>query len=526
MPPGHAYGKEINPLISHKLKKPNKIYIQLGRTGDAIASVPLCYLHYKETGVKCALMVARQFAGFLEGISYIIPEIWEGDFRDIPGAIKSAKNKGYQDIVSAQIYGWGANPKRETTSFILESWNQVGKLEHWDKVPLIFDRRNSNREYILSVGLPKGKPIVLVAMSGHSAPFPYPDKLLKVITNHVGSRAAVVDLAAFKAQRFHDFLGLFDKAACLVTCDTAFGQLAMASKIPVCALVAFKPSTWHSSPKRSQHICYIRYNDFNSRTNELLTAIDSTLGVNLKTESTIIPKPTINHIWTDALVMSDDKKRRIGVAKQTWENEANSYGFWKEHFIDQSNLERSAKDIGEDIPLPFLHDMLDSVKDAKDEDILLITNADICLVDGVSEDILDNCSRFGATYCHRWDFPIIKTLPSKDYIETKGQFYIGADAFAVTVKWWRENKEKLPPFIIGRECWDWAFRVLIDETGGQKITVGIYHEKHESPWEINRGLAGNIWNRSYCKEFLLDHDIDPKPIGSTQYIRVNWPPIK
>ena len=24
MPPGHAYGKEINPLISHKLKKPNK----------------------------------------------------------------------------------------------------------------------------------------------------------------------------------------------------------------------------------------------------------------------------------------------------------------------------------------------------------------------------------------------------------------------------------------------------------------------------------------------------------------------
>ena len=170
--------------------------------------------------------------------------------------------------------------------------------------------------------------------------------------------------------------------------------------------------------------------------------------------------------------------------------------------------------------------MVDSVKDAQDEDILFITNADICLVDGVSKDILDNCSRFGATYCHRWDFPIIKTLPSKDYIETKGQFYIGADAFAVTVKWWRENKEKLPPFIIGRECWDWAFRVLIDETGGQKITVGIYHEKHESPWEVNRGLAGNIWNRSYCKEFLLDHDIDPKPIGSTQYIRVNWPPIK
>jgi hypothetical protein len=493
--------------------KATRVYINLGRTGDAIASVPLCWLYYKETGKKAALMVHRQFSSFLEGISYIQPEIWDGDWKDIGSARARARGLGYKEVIVAQIYGYGIKVGRKTGSFITESWHQVGRLGDFG-APLVFDRRNFHREAELAAKLPTGKPIVLVAADGVSSPFAHREELFTSLRQHLGDTANVVDLADYRTPHFHDFIGLFDRACCLVTIDTGFGQLACASKVPVVALAAFQPSTWHSSPRRPQHIAYIRYNEFHQKKKELLHAVSLAVGK--------FRKPCIHHVWA-GIGMGADSLRRHNVAKVTWEREALDYGAWQDCRITENVIKRSAKDLGDPAQLPYIHDMLNiaASRASHDDDVLLLTNADICLIPGVAREIAAKCADAGATYCHRWDFPLVVTHIERGQID-KGRWYIGADLFACTHRWWIANRDQLPPFVLGRECWDWVFRLLIDKRGGGQIEKGIYHEKHASPWEVSRGLAGNVHNRSYARAWLVKNNVPLAEIKDEPHFPVAW----
>ena len=489
-----------------------RVYIQLGRTGDAIASVPLCWMYWKETGKKCALMVHREFSSFLEGISYIVPEIWDGDWRDVKGAMRHCQRKGYQQVINAQIYGHGLRPGRTTSSFILESWAQVGRLKDWPS-KLVFDNRNFDREAKLAEPLPRDKPVVLVAADGISSPFPHKEKLMQLLRDACGDSARVVDLKDYRTPHFHDFLGLFDRAACLVTCDTGFGQLAVASSIPVCALAAYKPTTWHSAPQRKQHLCYIRYNQFESRKHELVKAVESCISKSVK--------PYIVHVWA-GVGMAGDSLRRHETARETWLREAKDYGRWIDRQYQGIPPDRTAKDIGDPVSLPFIHDMMLYGQRCAvgDDAILLITNADICMVPGLADEIALMCRTYGATYCHRWDFPKVVTHIERHQITQGGKWYVGCDLFAVTIGWWKKHKSQLPPFVLGRECWDWVFRLLIEETGGRQIEKGIYHEKHSSPWEVQRGLGGNLHNRSHARAWLKKRKIPLAEIENLPFIEV------
>jgi hypothetical protein len=493
-----------------------RVYIHLGRTGDAIATLPLCLLYFKETGQKAALMVAQEFSSFLEGVSYVEPEIWTRDFKDVIGARIEAKRMGYKEIIVPQIYGHNLQVEHTESSFIRESWKRVGMLGQWG-APLVFDNRNFARECKLVARMPSDKPVILVATSGHSAPFPYRDDLFASIRKHVGTEAHVMDMADFRTEHFHDFLGVIDKAACFVTCDTGFGQLCQASETPVCALIANKPTTWHSSPPRPNHACYIRYNEYQERKGELMDAIDHCLAR--------YHRPTIRHVWA-GIGLAVDGMRRLMTASETWQREARSYGHWIDWRIHESPSLRTAQGLGDPAQLPYIHDMMDmAAVGADDKDILLLTNADICLIPGMGHEIAQKCGQVGATYCYRWDFQRVVTHIERADIN-KGRWYVGCDLFAVTVQWWREHRHELPPFVLGRECWDWIFRELINQTGGSQIEKGIYHEKHPSHWEINRGLAGNLHNRSYARAWLIHNGLDLAEIANEPYTKVNWPPIE
>lgn len=496
--------------------KAERVYINLGRTGDAIASVPLCYLYWKETGKKAALMVAREFIGFLDGISYIVPEVWPGDWRDVLGARARARMMGYKEIVIPQVYGYDWPVPHTQPSFLLESWNRVGQLDKFYTTPLVFDRRNLEREKLLAEKLPTGLPIILVAADGTSSPFKYRDQMIQDLKTHLEGRANVVDLRDYRTDHFYDFIGLFDRAACLVTIDTGFGQLACASSVPVVALAASEPGPWYSSPRRPQHVAYVRYNDYPAKRQEVLDAVDGCVGK--------AKMPVIHHVWAGVYHPSEALTRQV-IAKETWDREAKSYGYWKDCRFADSESSRSAKDIGETVALPFLHDMIDNVIETKqpvDEDIIMLTNADICLVTGLGREIADACKAHGSTYCHRWDFKRVLTHIERHQL-VMGQWYVGCDLFAFTVKWWKENRSKLPPFILGRECWDWVFRELIKQTGGVETKKGIYHEKHASPWEMKRDLAGNLHNRSYARAWLRLANIPLAEIENEPYLEVTWP---
>lgn len=502
------------PPVAVKTGKAERVYINLGRTGDAIASVPLCYLYWKETGKKAALMVGREFASFLEGISYIQPEIWHGDWKDVLGAKARAKMMGYKEIIVPQIYGYNLQVPHTQASFLLESWHRVGRLNDFFKTPLVFDNRNFEREQRMVDKLPKGRPIILVAADGTSSPFEHRDELFSCLRSHCGDRAHVVDLRDFRSDRFHDFLGLFDEAACLVTIDTGFGQLACASPVPVVALAADKPGHWYSSPRRPQHVAYVRYNEFLSQKHVVLEAVDKCIA---KARPVVI-----HHAWA-GVNTAGDALRRHTIARETWMREARNHGYWHECRFTEGISPRSALDLGEKVALPFIHDMMDNAaKYAKDNDVLLITNADISFVPGLAGDIVKTCRAYGSAFCHRWDFKKIETHIERHEI-VMGQWYVGCDLFAVTKKWWTDNKHKLPPFVLGRECWDWVFRELIKQTGGTEIKKGIYHEKHASPWEVNRSLPGNLHNRSYARAWLTQAKIPLAEIENEPYLKVAWP---
>jgi hypothetical protein len=458
-------------------------------------------------------MVARQFSSFLEGISYIHPEIWGGDFKDVGGARLHAQRIGYKEVKVAQIYGHGLRVPHSTSSFILESWKQVGRLEDFG-APLVFDRRNHVREAELASGMPTGKPVILVAVSGHSAPVPNPDKLFAALENRYGDSAHVVDMAKFQTSHFHDLLGVIDRAACLVTGDTAFGQLACASRTPVCALIAYQPTLWHGSPRRPSHACYIRYNELDHKMDELYRAIDLSL------DRHTVPK--ITHVWS-GVNMGRDAMRRHTIAAATWDREAQVYGNWQTIRFTAEMMSRSAIDIGEDVGLPYIQDMLDcAASGGRDADIVVISNADINFVPGLAGDIAEQCTRHGAAYCHRWDFPSVETPVDRNGL-LGASWYVGCDLFACTVGWWKQHKSEFPPMLLGRECWDWVLRKLIDMHGGAQIERGIYHEKHPSPWELNRSLPGNLYNRGYARAWLTQHGIDLAEITNLPYAKVQWP---
>lgn len=495
--------------------KPERIYINLGRTGDSIASIPLCYLYWKETGKKPAMMVAREFIGILDGVSYIEPVMWPGDWRDVLGARARARQLGYEDIVIPQIYGHNWPVPHTQPSFLLESWHRVGQLDKFYTTPLVFDRRNLARERELVDKLPAGLPIVLVAADGTSSPFQHRDALIEDLKAHLLGKANVIDLRYYRTDHFYDFIGMFEHASCLVTIDTGFGQLACASSVPVVALAASQPGRWYSSPRRPQHVAYIRYDEYPAKKAVVLDAVARCVGAAKAI-------PVIHHVWAGVYHPSEALTRQV-IAKETWDREAKAYGHWRDCRFTEGITPRSALDIGEKVALPFLHDMIDSASSqAADNDVLMLTNADICLVTGLGRELVDACKVHGATYCHRWDFKRVLTHIERHQLNM-GQWYVGCDLFAFTKKWWTKHRDNLPPFILGRECWDWVFRELIKQTGGVETAKGIYHEKHVSPWEMSRSLPGNLHNRSYARAWLQAAKIPLAEIENEAYLPVQWP---
>lgn len=238
-------------------------YIQLGRLGDIMIMLPAMKHIFDMTGVKPVMMVCSEFVGMLEGCSYVIPWpmagfSWYGDVKlakdiadhwydtvvvpkwwDCPGlqppppkageAVVILNHQGRRMVVAAP----------EWDSYQYSQWKAAGftKQEMLD-LPLVFDRRNEAREAILAVNhLPKGKPAVLYNFGGLSNPMPYEPEVLRELQS-LRDRVHLVNLRNIQADRIQDLLGLYDRALCLITGDTATLHLAAASKVPMIALVA------------------------------------------------------------------------------------------------------------------------------------------------------------------------------------------------------------------------------------------------------------------------------------------------
>lgn len=476
------------------MQSQRKIFIQLGRIGDILNALPLAWEHRERTGEVPLFMVSKEFETVLEGVSYVEPLAFDGEFTETTLAVYQA-SKLSADVTLPQIYGQGINYRHECSSFARESWYRAGAKMPWGSLPLILDRRDAKREAALYAEVigDDPRPFVLMALEGKSSPFPYAKSLKEKLTWLFKARAIrVIDISTVKAKRFYDLLGLFEKAKALISIDTGHQHLAAACNVPVVALCTRDPSHWHGSPWRPQQIGRFFYDEFPGAWINVFGSI----------EYPSIHGSRIIHAWTDRpwLQQSEATRRRCAVARDSWEMEYKT-GRWIPAEWKPEMITRTAEEIGDPHPVAFVRDLIKHglSKTYGQNDIVAITNADVCFVPGLTGRVLEVVSRHGAAFTHRWDFPRIDApfIHDAQIKQKDGGWYCGSDAFFMSRWWLEKHLEELGDYVLGREYWDQGLRQLIKFHGGREIRHAIYHEAHESFWKATEDrtkVPGNAHN--------------------------------
>lgn len=276
----------------HWLPRQPPVFVQLGRHGDLILLLPAFLAIYQRTGLKPVVIVSKDYAATLEGVSYVTPDVVkEGWWAGIPKARAYAARKygsvivpqWWNDAATAgdltvdlqregvrvlQCHGdkWGvdmdANP-----DFGSSMWHRAGfTRKEMLTLPLVFDRRDKAREEALVRQHVHGdRPLLLYNFTGVSSPFGYVPEMSQMLANW-RTRFQMVDLGEVRAARIYDMLGLYDRAAGLITIDTATGHLAPASRVPT---LWFTRSDWSRSVPRGNVALHIAYNEFPKRAREI-----------------------------------------------------------------------------------------------------------------------------------------------------------------------------------------------------------------------------------------------------------------
>ncbi len=296
--------ERIAPVMS-------KLYVQLAKIGDILGILPFLYADFKNTGEKPRLMVAKEFSGVLDGVSYIDPIIFDGHYSELERAAKlsdsmssevvvtqvnAGRTTGIETYLASKAVDKTQNElivrKDEaramtgavTDAFNKEQWQLAGRLEEWeDCLPLVFDQRDPEREAKLlrDCGIThkrgKKKPLLLLSLGGLSSPFPYADLLRELVSGRFGQQYRIMELP--QCERIYDLLALYEHADLLIATDSAPLHLAWAVReLPVFALTQDRApngsySLWHGSAWRPNHLWYCRYHDFSKRAVEMIDAI-------------------------------------------------------------------------------------------------------------------------------------------------------------------------------------------------------------------------------------------------------------
>ena len=186
--------------------------IQLGRYGDIVNILPIA-LHVHNQFAKPHLMVSREFASLLDGVSYVTPYVVDLNYAQLDQAIELA-NKEFKHVIICQIYGNNIQQERQTPAYNVESWLKAGfahKFGDHSWKPL-FDRRDRERERLLinKAKGPQDGPVLILAAQSVSSPFPHVEALNKLISDKYGEDFTVVDLTPLRSERIYDILGLIE----------------------------------------------------------------------------------------------------------------------------------------------------------------------------------------------------------------------------------------------------------------------------------------------------------------------------
>jgi len=236
----------------------HKPFIQLGRFGDIILLLPALKYLFDCTRIRPKLIVSRDYASVLDGVSYVEPIVlpihW---YMGMPKAREYAEQHfGGGAVLQCHGHQWGVNMAK-WPSFMISMIDRTGvPLDLFHQLPLVFDRRHPGREASV---IPRIKrPYVLINTVGVSSPFHHGPKIYSAL-RHLQDRVALIDMSRMRCHRIYDLLGPMDMAAGTVTTDTATLHLAHGSKKPYIALTV---DGWCSSVPRGKCDLHIKYSQF------------------------------------------------------------------------------------------------------------------------------------------------------------------------------------------------------------------------------------------------------------------------
>lgn len=458
-------------------------HLLLGRRGDLTALLPALYHKAQQEGRPQELVVSKDYADFLDGVSYVRPIVFPGSF-DRP---RRAKAWFGRQVVDCSVYGVDGDNRRECLHFDRDIHHKAGTPHPFGTLPLVFDRRDPAREAQLVAAMPKDKPIILVSLSGTSAPFPEPHRFIDKLTRSFPD-FTIFDVSTIPLHRPYDMLAWMEKAYCIISCDSLPLHLSRVSGVPTIALLTDLNSRWESTAWRSHHRLRLNYREVGNRWIDLVEAVEGAYEAphgRLVTSTTPNPGP--------------DVVRRLGIARKSREREMSL--LWLPELVLNDPLPRNATDIGEQVPLPYIRDLIEQGL-ANGEDFVAIANADISFTPGLTGLMFEELSRHGATWAHRWDFSRVTQMARSEAQIRRARWYPGCDFFAMTRGWWKSHGSTFPDMVLGREAWDLTLRHVMRRSGADEIHLAIYHERHESPWEVNRDLPGNVHNRRLAQEWM------------------------
>lgn len=454
-----------------------------GRLGDICHVLPCVRDIALKEGGKCAVVVSDEFESILDGCSYVEKVVISSHFTDIQPAIEQARAM-FPRVLIGKINEKSVGVTTQCHSFSLESWRQLGYLEQYRRLPLVFDRRDRKREEKLIKEWGKPERMVLVNFSGKSAPFDSGDDIKRLFAREFN----VVDLSNIRAYRIYDLIGLMDVADLLVTGDTSTLHLAAASGVPVINLIGTKPTTWHGSDPRNNSVLCLDYGEA-TRTEKLSAMLHSSREW----------RPRTWHVWSD-YAMAGDTLRRHEVAKATWPRS------WIDLPVRETN--RVINDPMRSVP--FIKDLIAHAIDcAGPRDGIVLTNADTCVCETAPKRVEEAILEQSSCYSFRRDFESVQNRKSPQEIRA-GRQYAGSDLFAFDVAWWNKHGRLFPDLALGAEHWDWCLRELMHTAGGKRFDDLAYHEYHQNVWERaehRNNLPSQLHNKALAAPFLAAHGV-------------------
>lgn len=364
------------------------------------------------------------------------------------------------------------------------------------------------------LGLPCGRPVVLLNYSGISSPFPDGAMLTDAIQKALADTdAQIVDISGTRADKFTDMLALFDRASLLISSDSGLMHLAGAhKKIPYIGLLRdtglyhHRP-TWMSAGRTLGNcIMKLGYTQFGGWIPRLLKVVRGVVAPDRSGRRII-------HVHSDHADAKGDTRRRNQLAEVTWKT-IYPHGHWTNCPVADSILDRFFNDGNR--KLPYVRDVIDFglPADTRPDDLILFTNADTCI--SAAMDYLIRTDKVEMAHFHRRDFNAPVVFPLIHSQIPAGSFYSGTDAFLFPFRWWNQNRLSFPDMVISGEAWDAVLREMMIKSGARRVQDFLYHERHESLWSQRHyrySNSMNLYNLKLAKEKLRSMGIDYRPFG-------------